>query len=89
MPAGFERASSVFLDSPVKPGNDKIGDGDVVIIMRPLINRLHDSHHEEKISVAGVSSGFLKASFVDLGKPGSWGRRWVLHVPATQPVHFR
>jgi hypothetical protein len=37
MPAGFKRASSVFLDSPVKPGNDKIGDGDVVIIMRPLI----------------------------------------------------
>ena len=37
MPAGLKRASSAFLDSPVKPGNDRGWDGDVVIIMRPLL----------------------------------------------------
>ena len=37
MPARLKRASSAFLDSPVKPGNDGVSDGDVVIIMRPLI----------------------------------------------------
>ena len=33
MPAGLKRAPSVFLDSPVKPGNDKY----VVLLMNFLI----------------------------------------------------
>jgi hypothetical protein len=33
MPAGLMRASKIFLDSPVKPGNDGVGEEDVVIIM--------------------------------------------------------
>jgi len=37
MPADLKRASRAFLDSPVKPGNDEVGHGDVVIIMRLLI----------------------------------------------------
>jgi len=45
MPASLKRASSAFLDSPVKPGNDRF-DGDVVIIMRPLINSRHGERSE-------------------------------------------
>jgi hypothetical protein len=44
MPACLKRASSVFLDSPVKPGNDGVGDGDVVIIVRPLINQKREKY---------------------------------------------
>ncbi len=50
MPACLKRASSVFLDSPVKPGNDGVGDGDVVIIVRPLINQLDFSREETNIN---------------------------------------
>jgi hypothetical protein len=37
MPAGLKRASRAVLDSPVKPGNDGVGEEDVFIMMRPLI----------------------------------------------------
>ncbi len=37
MPAGLKRASSAFLDSPVKPGNDMVEKA-MVIIMRLLIS---------------------------------------------------
>jgi hypothetical protein len=56
MPACLKRASIAFLDSPVKPGNDGVRDGDVVIIMGPLIiaNYLYSIGFILSTSMGGV-----------------------------------
>ena len=46
-----EAGIQCLLDSPVKPGNDRVWDDDVVIIMRPLI-----------YSVSAVMQGNIKGS---------------------------
>jgi len=55
MPAGLKRASSAFLDSPVKPGNNGVRDGDGVIIMRLLNISLKASLKSNSLEGEGES----------------------------------
>ena len=55
MPAGLKRASSAFLDSPVKPGNDGVGNSEVFIILETLNNSGGHYHFLQRMEWFRVS----------------------------------
>lgn len=63
MPAGLKRASRVFLDSPVKPGNDEAGHEEVITMQ--LTIRMPEEYNE-KIEILAEKMGLKKSDIARL-----------------------